>query len=124
MLKPQEIAKKLGISVSTVRDHADAGLIPCTRTLGGHRRFDLDEVREAIARQRGWGHIARLAEDEAPRLDDSRSAPLPLARGNWRPTIDRASIHDAGGVTARELEIPFIGVPGQSRFTVGGGARA
>lgn len=122
MLKTNELAKELGISASTVRGYAEAGQIPCTRTLGGHRRFDLDEVREAIARQQGWGELEPLGEGEAPRLDETRSTPLQLARGDWHPSIDSAGLDD-GATGEHGLSIPFIGVPGESRFTVGEGAR-
>lgn len=38
-LFPGEAAEILGVSVKTLTRYADAGLVPYTKTLGGHRRF-------------------------------------------------------------------------------------
>lgn len=46
-----DIARELGLSPSRIRQLADAGVIPSTRTGGGHRLFDLPSVRAAIARR-------------------------------------------------------------------------
>jgi hypothetical protein len=43
-----ELAAELGLGASTVRAIAAAGKIPFTTTPGGHRRYDLDEVRRAL----------------------------------------------------------------------------
>jgi len=45
-----DVARELGLSVSRVRQLADAGRIPSTRTAGGHRVFDVAQVREAVTR--------------------------------------------------------------------------
>ena len=39
-----EVADLFGVQRRTVQRWADEGLIPCTRTLGGARRFDRAEV--------------------------------------------------------------------------------
>lgn len=39
LLPPGEVAKLLGINPKTLTRQADKGLIPCVRTLGGHRRY-------------------------------------------------------------------------------------
>ena len=44
------VARRLGLSTSRVRQLADAGDIPVSRTPGGHRRFDLEEVLRALGR--------------------------------------------------------------------------
>lgn len=44
-----EVADVLGVAVSTVRAYARAGVIPATATPGGQYRFNLDEVRQALA---------------------------------------------------------------------------
>lgn len=46
---PGEVATALGISVDTVGRYAREGLIPFDTTPKGHRRFDIDEVRETLA---------------------------------------------------------------------------
>jgi excisionase family DNA binding protein len=45
-----DIAKLLGVNDSTIKRWADSGEIPCVKTLGGHRRFTHDHVRELTAR--------------------------------------------------------------------------
>lgn len=40
-----EAARRLGVGVTAVKRWADAGLLPCTTTAGGHRRFDPLEVQ-------------------------------------------------------------------------------
>ena len=67
-LTASEAAALLGVSVATVRGWADQGSLPSHRTVGGHRRFDLDELRQWLA-QRG------APAPEARRL---RRAPLEL----------------------------------------------
>ncbi|KAA1380069.1 STAS-like domain-containing protein [Aeromicrobium fastidiosum] len=47
------VARRLGVSVSQVRALADAGVLPSSRTTGGHRRFDLDAALDAWARHYG-----------------------------------------------------------------------
>ena len=46
-----DVARELGLSPSRIRQLADAGVIPSTRTGGGHRLFDLAAVRAAVARR-------------------------------------------------------------------------
>ena len=45
-LTASEAAAIIGVSVATVRGWADDGRLPSHRTVGGHRRFDIDELRE------------------------------------------------------------------------------
>lgn len=48
-LTPGEAAAMLRVSRQTVSRWADAGLLPCIVTLGGHRRFDRDVILGAAA---------------------------------------------------------------------------
>lgn len=57
-----EVAKALGVKPVTLRKWASQGRVPCDRTVGGHRRFSLEEVRAAT------GHGGRLVEELAPFL--------------------------------------------------------
>ncbi|MGD9695814.1 MAG: helix-turn-helix domain-containing protein [Thermoleophilia bacterium] len=50
-LTASEAAALIGVSVATVRGWADQGRLPSHRTVGGHRRFELDELREWLARR-------------------------------------------------------------------------
>jgi excisionase family DNA binding protein len=45
-LTASEAAALIGVSVATVRGWADQGRLPSRRTVGGHRRFELEELRE------------------------------------------------------------------------------
>ena len=44
-LTASEAAAIIGVSVATVRGWADDGRLPSHRTVGGHRRFDMEELR-------------------------------------------------------------------------------
>jgi excisionase family DNA binding protein len=48
-LTPGQAAAMLQVSRQTVSRWADAGLLPCIVTLGGHRRFDREVVLGAAA---------------------------------------------------------------------------
>jgi excisionase family DNA binding protein len=48
-LTASEAAALLGVSVATIRGWADQGRLPSHRTVGGHRRFELDELRTWLA---------------------------------------------------------------------------
>ncbi|QGH78545.1 MerR-like helix-turn-helix DNA binding domain protein [Microbacterium phage Kaijohn] len=43
-----QVAELFGVRVETVRRWADAGKIPCMRTLGGDRRFDPAVVQRIL----------------------------------------------------------------------------
>ena len=47
-----EAAKSLGVSVDSLRRWEKQGVITCERTVGGHRRFDLDKLRKEIEKNR------------------------------------------------------------------------
>lgn len=48
-LTASQAARRLGVSVDTVRRWNDQGLIKSTRTPKNHRRFDVSEVERIIA---------------------------------------------------------------------------
>jgi len=48
-LKAAQVSVALGVSTDSVGRYARAGLIPFALTPGGHRLFNLDEVRQALA---------------------------------------------------------------------------
>ena len=53
-LTASEAAALIGVSVATIRGWADQGRLPSHRTVGNHRRFELDELRAWLA-DRGRG---------------------------------------------------------------------
>ncbi len=48
-LKAAQVSVALGVSADSVGRYARAGQIPFAATPGGHRLFNLDEVRQALA---------------------------------------------------------------------------
>ena len=46
-----EVAEALGLSPSRIRQLADSGVVPSTRSAGGQRLFDLGEVRAVLAKR-------------------------------------------------------------------------
>ena len=51
LVRIADVASELGLSQSRIRQLADSGAIPSTRSPGGHRLFDLGAVRAAVARR-------------------------------------------------------------------------
>ena len=49
-LTPGEVARALHVSPKTIIRWANEGRIPCTMTLGGHRRFRRDDIEDVVAR--------------------------------------------------------------------------
>jgi excisionase family DNA binding protein len=48
---PSVAAAKFGVSAHSIREWAKAGKITSIRTLGGHYRYDEDEVRQMAAQR-------------------------------------------------------------------------
>ena len=46
----KELAEMWEVSESTVKRWADAGALPCRKTVGGHRKFELDDIVEFQSR--------------------------------------------------------------------------
>ena len=75
-LTASEAAALIGVSIATVRGWSDEGAIPSHRTVGGHRRFDPDELKTWL-RDRGAPVGARARR----RAGTGELAPMPeLAR--------------------------------------------
>ncbi|HUD40128.1 MAG TPA: DUF4325 domain-containing protein [Streptosporangiaceae bacterium] len=51
LVKVADVARELGLSPTRIRQLADTGVIPSSRTPGGHRLFNLGAVRAAVARR-------------------------------------------------------------------------
>jgi MerR family transcriptional regulator, light-induced transcriptional regulator len=56
-LSSSQVAAALGVGVSTIKRWTDEGALRSMRTLGGHRRYELNEVA-AFARNRGFASPA------------------------------------------------------------------
>jgi excisionase family DNA binding protein len=57
-----KVARALGVSADSIGRYAREGRIPFDTTPGGHRRFNVDEVRQALAPSR----VAPASMDEEP----------------------------------------------------------
>lgn len=81
-----QAAQALGISTTTARRWANDGRLPTTRTVGGHRRFAVTEVRRLLA-ERGRPAITPADPPRRPlpalaRLVDAHGPAL--AERSWR----------------------------------------
>jgi excisionase family DNA binding protein len=47
-LRAAEVAARLQVSPKTVARWAKQGQLPCRRTLGGHRRYDPEQVDQLV----------------------------------------------------------------------------
>lgn len=66
LVRIADVARELGLSPTRIRQLADAGVIPSSRTPGGHRLFDLGAVREAVARRTLPGDPLTATMDAEP----------------------------------------------------------
>lgn len=48
LLRPGDVARIFNVDIHTVRRWAETGKLACVRTLGGHRRYRMSDVRAAI----------------------------------------------------------------------------
>jgi excisionase family DNA binding protein len=62
----RDLAKLLGVDDSTVKRWADLGEIPCYKTLGGHRRFTPETVKDVTARLSARISAQPLALERTP----------------------------------------------------------
>lgn len=49
MLTPRDVAERFAVDPKTVTRWAQAGKLPCIRTLGGHRRFKESVIDALLA---------------------------------------------------------------------------
>lgn len=63
LVSPTEAAELLGVSESSVRRWIDAGLMKAYRTIGNHRRVEMEELRR-FASERGLPFMEQAAPKE------------------------------------------------------------
>jgi excisionase family DNA binding protein len=75
-LNVQMAARTLGVSPHTVRRWTTSGFLPCSRTPGGHRRFQQEDIAELARLLGGSNHRAarRARERELDTLLDTSTA--------------------------------------------------
>ncbi|MFO0912273.1 MAG: helix-turn-helix domain-containing protein [Pirellulales bacterium] len=76
-LTPKQVARAIGVSESSLKRWCDRGLLPFTKTAGGHRRLTIDHVLEFLRRER-----FELVEPEV--------LGLPVSTGRGTLVLDRA----------------------------------
>jgi excisionase family DNA binding protein len=92
LVRIADVARELGLSASRVRQLADSGIIPSSRTSGGHRLFDLAAVRAAIARRQLATSSASLVPPTVPTWSHELTL-LGLAEHEvWRRVVDDLKI--------------------------------
>lgn len=64
----KELARLLDVSESTVKRWADAGLLKCRKTIGGHRKFQQDDIKE-FQSHCSLAAKTEIAEESASRRD-------------------------------------------------------
>jgi len=101
----EEASRSLGVSASTLRRWADAGIVRAFVTPGGHRRFDADSIKTLLPGHSGRATMEQLGEtperiSRAYRRASKRSA-LP-----WVGGLDdgqRTAFREHGNALAVEL---------------------
>jgi len=85
-----EAAALIGVSVPTLRLWADSGRVPCHRTDGGHRRFEVEELRD-------WLRSAGAPPPRAVRAAPSEVDFIPC------PRMSRILTNAIDAIAARSL---------------------
>lgn len=90
----KDAADVLGIHYTTLRTWADNGDIPVFRTPGGHRRFQLGDLRRFLESRVSQSQLANVDGLMAIALSHVRQeiSKLPAAEGGWRAEITPESV--------------------------------
>lgn len=97
-----QAARLLGVSVSSLRAWAAAGLVPHVRTPGGHRRFHRDQLEAWMARR--GGHLPQSHDGRGAALVAGRIRALPDAAGLLRRCHDQV-VDDALALLADGIRV-------------------
>ncbi|HSJ73856.1 MAG TPA: helix-turn-helix domain-containing protein [Miltoncostaeaceae bacterium] len=112
-LTASEAAALIGVSVATVRGWADQGRLPSHRTVGGHRRFELEELREWLT-DRG----APPPEPRRLRRPPQDVPPAPLLARELNLRTDAIVERVIEGYTEVETPVAPPSAPAMRRLTV------
>jgi excisionase family DNA binding protein len=86
-LSRSEVAEMFSVSPNTVTRWAEAGILPCVRTLGGHRRYERNTILE----------LARTQLEEEMRVE-TITLSLPQLYGDHQVRAVRQVLLDLPGV--------------------------
>lgn len=96
-----QVARELGLAAPTVQKYAREGRVPYDVTPGGHRRFDLDEVRAALYTSSPGLRAAPLAPDGGLGTGQPVAySPAAAAERDIRAMVATDHDHEAGPPTA------------------------
>ena len=92
------LAEQVGLSVGWLRQLANAGEIPVTKSAGGHRRFDVEAVRAALNARRGVA-APTTAPTAAPSVAPAdaglgATAVAPTRAPDWTGTVSLAGLEE------------------------------
>lgn len=111
-LSTAEAARELGVSIKTVQQWMEKGVLSGWKTAGGHRRVNVDEVRSLAASRcrdrRGAGHsgcTVLVIED-----DPDVCRLYEIMSGLWRISVDMHFAHDgmAGLIAIGRVQPHFV----------------
>lgn len=106
LVRIADVASELGLSPTRIRQLADAGVIPSSRSPGGHRLFDLGAVRAAVARRTLPEDPLTVAQEAKPSWRHDLTL-LGLSEDVvWRRVVDDLGL-DAGGPAGRIMGYAF-----------------
>jgi excisionase family DNA binding protein len=70
LMSTGDVAEVLGVSEATVKRWADASVLTCIRTPGGHRKFRLRDIAMHLASRRAPGEAAAEPSDQERQVED------------------------------------------------------
>jgi hypothetical protein len=106
LVRIADVASELGLSMTRIRQLADTGVIPSSRSAGGHRLFDLGAVRAAVARRTLPGDPLAVAQEAKPSWHHNLTL-LGLSEDVvWRRVVDDLDL-DPGSPAGRIMGYAF-----------------
>ena len=125
-LSIRQASRLLGVHIGTVREWADAGVLPSYRTTGGHRRFSPDDLQKFLDQRKSSQNARALTEQALQRVrDELRACP----QDDWFRTAvpsneaDRAR-HRELGQCLLACVVAYVEEPSQREQLLDEGRRA